>query len=101
MNCKPGDLAIAVRRVKPEEIGTVVTCQELAPNNLLDSLKVLPDQKPVWRVNKEFTWSTRSQHFITKLFLVPDECLMPISPPDDFSEADIYTQRSLNKPVLV
>ena len=63
-------------------------CLELADDEYLTALRVCHGQRPVWRVNKEFTWRRHVPYTEVKLFLVPDCCLMPISPPDNFKELE-------------
>ena len=90
MNCKPGDLALAI---PPSlDAGIMVTCIEalLSPSAETERLGILLNEDyPLWHVDRPATWVSVSGRFVAAPF-IPDRHLLALRPPasDESDTAD-------------
>ncbi|MGH2613172.1 MAG: hypothetical protein ACRDFB_09035 [Rhabdochlamydiaceae bacterium] len=92
MNCKMGDLALVIGG-HSDNIGKMVTCIEVI--NKSEGIELGSKHGPWWRVDRNLLsmiYRNDVPQYYSFDTVVPDKCLMPITPPDDIandSESDI------------
>ena len=92
MNCKQGDLALAI---PPSfDAGKAFTCVEVLMAPTPETLSVgIEDSNdyPLWRVDRGATWTSAPGALRMQLPFIPDRCLLPLRPPAD-DETDTADQ---------
>ncbi len=84
MNCKPGDIALAV---PPSfDAGRAFTCVEAIAAPVPETVGLgiaMPSNYPLWRVDRDATWVAASKRAERRLPFIPDRYLVPINPRSD------------------
>jgi hypothetical protein len=95
MNCKPGDMAIIIRSVCPNNVGKVVTCGHVLTQSELLEWHVLERYGAIWMVDRPITWTYAFRFGTRQAPLAADNCLMPINPlADDETDDSQLTERT-------
>ena len=87
MNCKQGDLALVIRGVNAGKVVRVISAvspHELIPTSLGISLRILPENLPVWHVDREMEVGVLSPSEIeipATSRVAWDSYLLPLRPP--------------------
>ena len=91
MNCKQGDLALVIRGPDTGKVVSVVLAvspHELIPTSLGISLRILPENLPVWHVDREMAVRVFGIDTPATARVAWDSCLLPIRPPPAASDTD-------------
>jgi hypothetical protein len=105
LNCSPGDLAITVNCICPENLGNIVRVVEYLG---LKEWGRYDEPLPTWEVeiqveNRWLLYELDGYPQTSKSGPVPDRCLRRIAPPDliDVDEVDLSKQMNFDKFICI